>query len=188
MSNKASLMSYRQQELKRQRTIHYTFRLAEDIFFNIQKEAESKGMSTSALINQILSQYINVDRYFDQLGYIPTSKDTLRLLVNGADKESLIRDSRALGSLTAKESIPFVYNEMNGYTLLKFLDLWGKSFDCYRHETSGHVHKFAINHSVSIQFSIYLRELLDSLVEPIIPRRMQFFDITPNIVNFSFEV
>src|SRR5690606_19007880 len=166
----------------------YTFRLPEEVLLNLQKESELKGISTSGLINQILAQYVNSSRYFDQLGFIPTSKETLRTLVNRIDKESLIRDSRELGTLMAKECLPYIYNDVNSHTLLRFLDLWGMSFDSYRHETNGHVHKFAVNHGVSIQFSIHLREMINSLSEPVVPKRIQFFDITPNIVNFSFEV
>jgi hypothetical protein len=176
------------QELKRTRSVHYTFRLNHEIFSTVQKDAESKGVSTSGLINQILAQYMNRDRYFDQLGFIPTSKEVLRALTDRVDEKLLVEDSRILGESIRNECIPYIYDNVDKETLIQFLELWCGKFKSFKHETNGQSHIFAINHGISRQFSVHLRELLRGLIEPIIPGNIDFLNITPNFVNFAFKL
>lgn len=175
------------EQIRRSRTVHYTFRINEEVLSNIQKEAESNSISVSGMINQILAQYISRDKYFEELGFVPISKEMLRRLMCRIQEDTLIRDSGELGSSDARECIAYIFHQINASTLLQFLDLLCSGFQSFSHESNGRFHRYAVNHGVSIQFSMHLKEYLRALIEQVLRKRIDFLEITPNIVVFAFE-
>lgn len=173
--------------MKRRKTVHYTLRVNDDIFSVVEKEAQRKGISTSSLINQILTKYANRERHLEHLGFIPVSKDTLRKMLNRVDTKLLAEDSKELGSTVAREYVSYIFHDVNKHTLIQFLDVWCSVFESYKHETNGYAHRFSIKHDIGIQYSLHMAEYLKALIEPIITRRVSF-ETTPNMVNFMFEV
>ena len=153
----------------------------------IEKEAESRGVSVSSLLNQILAKYVRRDRYFEQLGFIPMSKDVLRKWLSRIDRQFLLADSKELGSTIAREYVSYFFHDVNKYTLLEFLDLWLSRFQSYQHKVNGNTHSFAVNHDINMQYSIYMKEFLKALMESIIANQVKFLELTPNVVSFSFE-
>jgi len=170
------------------KTVPYTFRVSDEILSQVEKEAKDKGISVSGLVGQIVTKYAKSDRYFDQLGFLPMSKDVLRKWLNRIDEKFLVEDSKELGSTIAREYISYFFHDVNKDTLLQFLDLWFSRFDSYQHKTDGEVHKFAINHDINMKYSLYMKELLRALIEPIILKKVEFLELTPNVISLSFEV
>lgn len=170
------------------RTVHSSFRINEDILSTIEKEAASKGISKSSLVNQILTRYCKTDKYFDQLGFIPISKVVVRKWLTRIDDKFLVEDAKDLGSTMGREYISYFFHDVNRYTLLEFLELWFSRFSTYDHKVNSDTHSFAVNHDINIKYSLSLKEFLKALVEPIILKQVKFMELTPNLLSFSFEV
>jgi hypothetical protein len=169
------------------RSVHYSFRIDQDIFAIIEKEAQDRKMSISSLMNGILAKYARSDRYFERLGFILMSKDVLRKWLDRIENKFLIQDSKVLGSTVAREYISYLFHDINNHTLAEFLDLLFSTFEYYQHKIDDKTHSFAIKHDINVQYSIYLKEFLKALIEPIISKELNFAEVAPNVISFSFE-
>ena len=180
--------------------VHQGFRIKKVVINMLDIEAKKKGISLSNLVNKILENHVTCDMYFEELGFIPVSKDFLRKVFGRIKEEEdvqnyLIDDSRELGLIAAKEYIPYFYSESNGDTLVQFLDKWFCKFQCHQHRVDNdnnnynnrQHHYFIVNHDINMNFSIALKAFLEALIEPIIKRPVKFNSLTQNAISFSFE-
>lgn len=176
------------QKSDRHGTVHHSFRIDEILFFELEKEAEKKGMSVSSLMLQILAKYCTCDRYFEGLGFVPLSKDIMRQLLSKIDDRSLIECGNQLGSTVARAYVSYFFHDVNKHTLLEFLDVWFSRFQSYEHKISGTTHSFVLNHDINIQCSIFLKGFMKALIEPIVSKAVNITESTPNLLRFSFEI
>ena len=176
---------------KNKKLVHQGFRIKEDVLRILDIQADKKGISLSNLVNKILENYVRCDMYFEELGFIVVSKDFLRKRFGRIEEEKyLIDDSRELGLTAAKEYIPYFYSQVNGDTLVQFLDIWFCKFQCYQHriDNDRRCHYFIVNHDINMNFSIALKAFLQGLVESVIKGPVKFHTLTSNSITFSFEI
>ena len=171
---------------KRERLIHSSFRLKGDILKSLELVARKKGISLSTLVNQTLENYVTSEMYFEELGFLLMPKDFLSKVINGLTESQAQDLGRTLGSNIAKEYISFFFPIVDKTNLAKFLDLWFKRFQSYQHKVENARHYFVVNHEISMNFSIVLKSMLQSLVEHTSKNGIQI-DITPRVVVFSFD-
>lgn len=173
----------------RRKRVNYTFRIDEDMFKSIEKEANEKGIAVSSLMCRITRNYVQRDRFLEQLGFIPVGKDVIRSWLDRIPEDLLQDDAEKLGSTIAREYITYFFHDIDVHTLIQFLDVWLGTLggELQKKEHYG-THTIAINHCVSIQYSLYLKEFLRALIEPITSQQVKFVEITSNLVSFSFKV
>ena len=175
--------------------VHQGFRIKNLVLIMLDIEARKKGISLSNLVNKILENHVTCDMYFEELGFILVSKDFLRKVFGRIEEKDvqkyLIDDNRELGLIAAKEYMPYFYSESNGDTLVQFLDKWFCRFQCHQHRVDNNYnnrsHYFIVNHDINMNFSIALKAFLETLIEPIIKRPVNFNNLTQNAISFSFE-
>ena len=51
---------------KKQKLIHSTYRIKEDVIRAVEKEATKRGVPTGSLVNKILENYVTSEMYFEQ--------------------------------------------------------------------------------------------------------------------------
>jgi hypothetical protein len=83
-----------------------SFRLPDHLISEIKKEAKIKLISTNALISQILSQYVNWDRYEERIRMFPVPKDSFQHILNHLDE--IRRD----------EAVDIIFNAIRDWTLV----------------------------------------------------------------------
>jgi len=193
-SSSSASSSPKDTENKKDKLVHLSFRLKHSTFKALEKEAQKRGVTLSSLVNKTLENYVTSEMYFEELGFILVSKDFLRKTIGSLDDEKFIEKlGREMGLTVAKEYVSYFFPELNGESMLKFLDLWLRRFQSYQHKfnndnyTSSR-HYFTVNHDINMNFSIALKSMLEGLIEPIIKRSIDFRDITPNAITFSLEV
>ena len=71
--------------------------------------------------------------YFEELGFILVSKDLLRKSFARLNEEHINKDSREEGLTAANEYLPYLFHEVNSNTIVQFLEIWFKRFQCYEH-------------------------------------------------------
>jgi hypothetical protein len=173
--------------------LHQSFRIEQDVIKALCNEAEKRDVSLSHLVNKILKNYVTAELLFEELGFIPVSKDFLRKTFSLIDEKNLDDLGRELGLTVAREYVTYFYAEVNGLTLLQFLNLWLKRYQSFQHKivektSEGEKHYFTINHDINLNFSLALRAIIEGLVEPIIKRSVEVKNITENSLAFSFDV
>jgi len=98
------MMSLLNEKSKRTRTV--SFRVPEDLFEIVEKEAKVKMISTNALINQILLQYANWDKYEERMRMFPVPKESLEHILLNLDE------------LRRGEAVDIIYDTIRDWALI----------------------------------------------------------------------
>ena len=178
---------------KKNKLSHQGFRLQEQVMKALAEEAERRGISVSSLVNNILKNYVTHEMQFEELGFILVSKDFLRKVFTVIDDEKHILDfGKEFGSTITKEYVSYFYPNVNGNTLIQFLDYWFRRFQSCKHTVEdlekSQRHYFTINHDINMKFSLALKAILEGLIEPISKTTIVYKNITTNSISFSFDV
>lgn len=191
---------------RKDKLIHSTFRINQFVIKSLEEEANKRRVSLGSLVNSILENYVSSEMYFEQLGFLLVSKDFLRKTFNAIptnnEQNTIEEFAKELGNTVAKEYVSYFFPEVNSRTLVEFLDIWFRRFQCCQHRvtkgssdiddittaTTKELHHIAVNHDININFSIALKAMMEGFIEPIIKRKVEFKEITSNAISFSFEI
>jgi len=171
----------------KEKLIHSSFRLKGSVVRSLELEAQKRGVTVSTLVNRTLENYITKEMHFEELGFILVSKGFLRVAFEDLDENRSIDLGREFGLSVAREYILCFFSEVNEENLIKFLDIWFKRFQSYRHVFDNRRHYFFIKHEINWNFSVALKAMLEDLIEPIIKNRVEVKDLTPDVISFSFD-
>lgn len=171
--------------------IHSTFRIEQDVIKSLEKLAARRDISLSAVVNKILKNYINYEMYFEELGFLLVSKNFLRRTFEVLDQKYIEELGREYGLTIAREYVSYFYPQVNTDTLIQFLEIWFKRFQSTQHRVDKdnyNLHYFTINHDINMNFSLVIQSILEGLIEPIIKSAIEFTNVTPSAITFSFKV
>lgn len=178
---------------KSSKLVHSSFRIDEHVIKALEKEAQKRGISLSSLVNKTLKDYVTSEMHFEDLGFILVSKDFLRKIFSRVDDKDIAEIGKEFGLTIAREYVAYFYPQVNGDTLVEFLDtIWFRRFQSRKHTVTDNKntiwHCFTVNHDINIKFSLALKNILEALIEPVIERTVEFRELAPNTITFSFEV
>jgi hypothetical protein len=197
--------------------VHSSFRIEEDVVKALTRVAEKRGLSLSSLVNKTLKNYVTSEMYFEELGFILVSKNFLRKTFEGLDQKHVEELGREYGLTMAKEYVSYFYPQVSSDTLIQFLEIWFRRFQSCQHRieegeeyerdgsggdgvggysiditnvrrTRRQRHYFTINHDINMNFSLALQSILGGLIEPIVRSTVEFTNLTPTAITFSFRV
>src|SRR5207245_4101393 len=86
----------------------------------------------------------------------------------------------------ARDHILFLVRQPTLATVIRFLYFCGGHFQAWDHHYDGRRHLFTMHHDVNLNYSIFVKEYVLSILETVAPRPAEF-DISPNSISFSFE-
>lgn len=181
------MLTTKKDETGKRKLVHLGFRIDEDILDNIKKAARKTETTVSNQTNKILRNWVTRDAYFQELGFIPMSKDILRAWINKVDENELIFQAKEFGA-TAVEMIGYFFGEINVNTLIKFLDIFFSRFQSYQHNIDDKTHSYHINHDICMNYSIFYGELLRALIEPIIKAPVDIKSRSQKIIIIAFDI
>jgi len=164
-----------------------SFRIDSILRANLEEEAKKNRTSLNTLVSQILSRYADWWRYVGRLGLIPVSKDLLRDAFKSLDKSELEELGKSFAETSGREHVLYLYQQLSLGTILQFLDLWSSHFDAYEHRYDGKMHYYTVHHDVNLNFSIFVKEFVTTMIRETVPRTVKFETVGPNSVTFSFE-
>jgi hypothetical protein len=170
--------------------LHRTFRIPEDVIGALEREAKSKDIPLSNLVNKILRNYLQTEMPSEKSGYILTSKDFFRRMFSKVDEKSIEEYGRELGYAIADEYTYLYFPQIDSSTIIQFLESWCKRFQSYQHrfDKDNNRHTFSLNHDININFSSVLKIILQRLIEPVTKSQVIFGELRPSSISFSFEV
>ena len=70
-------------------SVNYSCRINEDAYKMLSDDAEDKGISINALINNMIKRYLMWDRFADEMGLVPVTKRTLKKIFQSMDDASI---------------------------------------------------------------------------------------------------
>ena len=137
-----------------------SYRLPSKVLNELETEAREKNISQNVLVKQILTKYVEWDRFAQKMGMIPVPQKVLRSLGGDLSNEDLLRIIDALFQII-KDSVLFM---KGGYdikrtieTLEDYMRNSGMESD---HRKENGLHHFIIQHKMGMQWSIFTELLL----------------------------
>ena len=173
--------------------VHQGFRIEEEVVSLLAAEANVRRISVGGLVNTILKTHFKHRKYFEELGFIPVSKDFLRKVFNAIPQKEAEEVGKSLGLSLANEYVVSFFPRLDIYTLVQFLETWLGKFQSCRHRVEDtdsfdvKRHTFSVDHDINLNFSIALKIMLIGLMEPIIKAIVIFGDPTSSTLVFSFD-
>ena len=98
------MLTTKKDEIAKRKLVHLGFRIDADVLDNIKKTARRTETTVSNQTNKILRNWVTRDAYFQELGFIPMSKDILRAWISKIEEKELIFQAKEFG-LSAVEMI-----------------------------------------------------------------------------------
>ena len=173
--------------------VHQGFRIEEEVVSLLAAEANVRRISVGGLVNTILKTHLKHRKYFEELGFIPVSKDFLRKVFNAIPQKEAEEVGKSLGLSLANEYVTSFFPRLDSFTLVQFLETWLGKFQSCRHRVEDtdsldlKRHTFSVDHDINLNFSIALKIMLTGLIEPIIKAIVIFGDPTSSTLVFSFD-
>jgi hypothetical protein len=142
----------------RMKTVPKSFRIDESALKAIEAEAASLSVSPNTLVNQILKQYAEFDRFARKISTVKISSAPFRGLLSAADTNQLIEVANSAGS-----SIPQAFaTAKNGKVDLesfighiRSLASYAKLFE-FSETSDAHSHVVTLIHDFGLNWSIFL--------------------------------
>lgn len=88
---------------KKSRTIGRSFRINERCLNVLNEESKKEGISTNALLNNVLQDYSIFHRHFKRYGGIILTQKTFSAIMEACPKEDLREIAKKGGSMNAKD-------------------------------------------------------------------------------------
>jgi hypothetical protein len=154
-----------------------TFRLNPEYDKILNDEAEKHGLSVSALLNQIIRQYVLVSRFTERVPAITLSYTTFAPMLERIPDKDLVEVAEKTGSIIPEEAILQRGQKINFDTINWFIDViygkYGNWFDSSQSIINGE-ERIHLNHQLNHKWSQYLSGYLRSMYESIL-------DIEPKV-------
>lgn len=150
--------------INEKRPVAHTFRIETNLYEQLEAESRKKNISINTLLNQIAREHI-IKANFDKIDSVIMPKDVLREMFELIDENDVIQLAKKIGTHNVVEYVRLVYGDINKYTILQFLEMWSSRFSEYEHKNHGSVHWFSVQHDVNEKYSIFLAELIKSLID-----------------------
>ena len=154
------------------RMITRTFRLNPDYDKVLNEEAEKHGLSVSALLNQIIRQYVLASRFTERVPAITLTYNTFAPILDRVPDEDLVEVAESTGSIIPEEAILQRGQKLNFDTVNWFIDVvygkYGNWFDSNQSIVNGEerVHlTHQLNHKWSQYLGGYMRSMYESILD-----------------------
>jgi hypothetical protein len=159
-----------------------------DVVIEELEKHRKRMIPLSHMVKITLKNHVDSERYFGELGFVPVSRDIIKTIFSGIEEKYLVESAKEVGSSIAKEYISYYFGEVNSQTPIRFLAVWFARFVSFRHHVGGSQHSFPLKRDICMKYSIFLKEFLKSLIEPIANSPVGFNVVTQNSITFSFQI
>jgi len=144
--------------VKKSKTVPKSFRIDEAALQAVQAEAESQSVSPNTLVNQILKQYAEFDRFARKINTVKVSSAAFRGILSAGEIDKIIEVAKAAGSSIPQAFVTAKNGKVSRETLVDHI----RSLATYAHlcevsETSdAHGQVVTLIHDFGLNWSIFL--------------------------------
>ena len=140
----------------RPKTVPKSFRVDESALIAVEKEAAAQQVSSNTLVNQILTQFSEFERFAKRINTVKASSFVFRGLLEAADADKIIELAKTAGSsipqafVTAKSGrvdIDSLLDHLRTLSLYAHLYEYSENLDS-REQVATLVHDFGLNWSI----------------------------------------
>jgi hypothetical protein len=158
-------------------TVMRSVRISRELDDVLRRDAESMGISFSALVSEIFTKYSEWDRLANKFGMVTLPRAGFRGMWEIIGKEKAASMGREAGTRIATESASFWFKKLNTRTFLKLLELFDKYTKSFTYEIEygdGREYTITLHHEINEAYSIFLENWFESAIKA-------FVGVTPSI-------
>jgi hypothetical protein len=145
------------------RTRSVTFRIPEDLYESLQKEALYSNVSFSALATKVFRRHVDWHSMAARAGWIYVTRTTFSSLLQGLSDSELQKLAQESVSSNIRDIILFMKSEKSLDSALHLLETWFRINELpYRLTVQGNRYTITTQHNMGHHFSVYLAEFLKS--------------------------
>jgi len=173
--------------VKRKKTILRTIRLPRELDDILQIDAQENDLSVNALLNKIITKYIEWDRHVHKFGFVSIASETFRAILEEVDKDKIENVARNLGNNMPQAVTMFWFKRATLETLLTVLSLFGKYSNLHTNEMKMDEKGYTItfHHNLGAKWSIFLRHFISQFIKSVVGIEPEA-EITGSLVTISF--
>jgi hypothetical protein len=150
---------------KKSRTVPKSFRIDESALQAVESEAASQSVSPNTLVNQILKQYAEFDRFARKINTVKISSATFRGVLSAGDVDKIIEVAKTGGSSIPQAFATAKNGKVDRESLIDHL----RSLAAYAHlyevsetiDVQGHV--VTLIHDFGLNWSIFLVHYISAM-------------------------
>lgn len=150
---------------RKSRTVPKSFRVDESALKAVETEAVSQSVSPNTLVNQLLKQYADFDRFARKINTVKISSTMFRGILSAADRDQLIEVAKTAGSSIPQAFATAKSGRVDRESFLEHI----RSLATYAHlcevseTTDAHVEVVTLIHDFGLNWSIFLVHYITSM-------------------------
>jgi len=152
--------------LPKRRTENRSFRIDSGVLSGLEEEAGRKKVSVNTLVNQLLAEYIEVERHRKRLGTVEISASAFLLLLATASEEDIRRAGSVSGPSVVKAYMLSKWGHESVPNILKFIRENASVTGLYDYsEAASSPKTITLTHSMGKKWSVYMASFFTAAFE-----------------------
>jgi len=153
----------------RPRTVPKSFRVDESALIAVEKEAAAQRVSSNTLVNQILTQFSDFERFAKRINTVKASSFVFRGLLDATDSDKIIELAKTAGSSIPQAFVTAKSGKMDVDSLLdhlRTLSLYAHLYE-YSENLNPQGQVATLVHDFGLNWSIFLVHYITAMFEQI---------------------
>jgi hypothetical protein len=153
----------------RPKTVPKSFRIDESALNAVEKEAVAQQVSPNTLVNQILIQFSEFERFAKRINTVKPSGFVFRGILEAADVDKIIQVAKTAGSSIPQAFVTAKNGKVNVDSLLghlRTLAIYARLYE-YSENLDTKTQIFTLMHDFGLNWSIFLVHYITSMFEQI---------------------
>ncbi len=154
---------------KTAKTVPKSFRIDESALRAVEAEATSLSVSPNTLVNQILKQYAEFDRFARKINTVKISSAPFRGLLSATNVDQLIEVAKSAGSSIPQAFVTAKHGKIDLGSLInhvRSLATYAQLFE-FSETIDPHGHVVTLIHDYGLNWSIFLVHYISAMLEQI---------------------
>jgi hypothetical protein len=171
--------------VKKSKTVPKSFRIDESALLAVEAEAVSQNVSPNTLVNQILKQYGEFDRFAHKINSVNLSCATFQSLITSLESDKIIEVAKNDGSSMPQAFALAKAGKVELHSLLDFVKSLGRYANLFEFsETPNNDGRtIAMIHRYGLNWSIFLVHYFTAMFEQV--RILPKVEMTDKSVSFK---
>ena len=176
-----------QQLNHRKRTKPVSFRLSEELVYELRKEASLRQEDLGSFGRVILSRYIDWERHSSKVHLIPVTKEFLKDTLEYLPDEVVKRLAAKAGRNMLVELTLIAQGSLTTEAFVSVFSEWLKASEMTFRFEKADGYDYAISHALGKKWSIYLQSMIEAMCEELPTKTHCSFETKPERISIHLK-
>lgn len=149
------------------------------------EESSLKKITKSVLVNIMLIDFLEREKYLTELDFVPIARNNLKSLFRNMGEKRIHRMAEQASNYLVNDATDYIYGKINLNNLLRFLEWFLKTQGNLRIHEKSEDNKFTLKHNICIEYSIFLAKVLENISFDDQKIIVQIMKTSANLITFK---